>query len=49
MTLAGTLYSGGEIATFQFCGYFTMTHHQWEPWRFSVMVVVAGASAWSAT
>ena len=43
VTLAGTLYSAGEIATFQFCGYFTMTHHQWEPWRFSVMVVVAGA------
>jgi len=43
VTLAGTLYSAGEIATFQFCGYFTMTHHGWEPWRFSVMVVVAGA------
>lgn len=43
VTLAGTLYSAGEIATFQFCGYFTLTHHHWEPWRFSVMVVVAGA------
>jgi len=43
VTLAGTLYSAGEIAVFQFCGYFTMTAHHWEPWRFSVMVVVAGA------
>lgn len=43
VTLAGTLYSAGEIAVFQFCGYFTLTHHQWEPWRFSVMVVAAGA------
>jgi MFS family permease len=43
VTIAGTLYSAGEIAAFQFCGYFTMTQHHWEPWRFSVMVVAAGA------
>lgn len=43
VTLAGGLYSAGEIAVFQFCGYFTLTTHGWEPWRFSLMVVGAGA------
>jgi putative MFS transporter len=43
VTLAGGLYSAGEISVFQFCGYFTLTEHAWEPWRFSTMVLVAGA------
>lgn len=43
VTLAGTLYSAGEIGVFQFCGYFTLNTHGWEPWRFSLMVVGAGA------
>jgi MFS family permease len=42
ITLAGTLYAAGETGVFQFCGYFTLNTHHWEPWRFSVMVVVAG-------
>lgn len=42
VTLAGTLYAAGETGVFQFCGYFTLNTHHWEPWRFSVMVVVAG-------
>lgn len=43
VTLAGGLYAMGEIAVFQFCGYFTLTTHGWEPWQFSAMVVGAGA------
>lgn len=43
VTLAGGLYAAGEIAVFQFCGYFTLTTHGWAPWQFSVMVVGAGA------
>jgi MFS family permease len=43
VTLAGTLYAAGETGVFQFCGYFTLTTHGWEPWRFSLMVVLAGA------
>ena len=43
VTLAGALYSAGETGVFQFCGYFTLNTHHWEPWRFSLMVVVAGA------
>lgn len=43
ITLAGALYAAGETAVFQFCGYFTLTTHHWEPWRFSLMVVLAGA------
>ena len=42
VTLAGTLYAAGETGVFQFCGYFTLNTHHWEPWRFSLMVVVAG-------
>ncbi len=43
LTLAGGLFAIGEIAVFQFCGYFTLTTHGWEPWRFSLMVIGAGA------
>lgn len=43
ITLAGGFYSAGEIAVFQFCGYFTLTTHGWAPWQFSTMVVGAGA------
>ncbi|MBY0274776.1 MFS transporter [Candidatus Binatia bacterium] len=42
VTLAGALYAAGETGVFQFCGYFTLNTHHWEPWRFSLMVVVAG-------
>lgn len=42
VTLAGALYAAGETGVFQFCGYFTLNAHGWEPWRFSVMVVIAG-------
>jgi predicted MFS family arabinose efflux permease len=42
ITAAGALYAAGEISVFQFCGYFTMNFHGWEPWRFSAMVVAAG-------
>jgi MFS family permease len=43
VTLAGGLYAVGEIGVFQFCGYFVLTNHRWEPWQFSTMVVGAGA------
>lgn len=43
ITLAGTLYAAGETGVFQFCGYFTLHTHHWEPWQFSLMVVGAGA------
>ena len=44
VTPAGALYlHGRETGVFQFCGYFTLNTHHWEPWRFSLMAVVAGA------
>ncbi|HZR80765.1 MAG TPA: MFS transporter [Candidatus Binatia bacterium] len=43
VTLAGGLYSAGEVSVFQFCGFFTITTHGWQPWQFSVMVLLAGA------
>jgi putative MFS transporter len=41
--VVGVLAPFGSMAVFQFIGYFTQTVHGWEPWRFSVMVLVGGA------
>jgi MFS family permease len=38
----GILGPFGSMAVFQFIGYFTQTVHGWEPWRFSVMVLLGG-------
>ncbi len=40
--LVGGLAPVGSMPVFQFIGYFTQTVHGWEPWRFSVMVLVGG-------
>ena len=40
--VVGILGPFGSMAVFQFIGYFTQTVHGWEPWRFSVMVLVGG-------
>jgi len=39
----GALSAAGTAVVFQFIGYFVRTVHQWEPWRYSVMVIVCGA------
>jgi len=40
--LVGALVAFGAMPAFQFIGYFTLTVHRWEPWRFSAMVLFGG-------
>lgn len=39
---AGAFVSFGHAVVFAFIGYFVMTVHGWEPWQYSVMVIVCG-------
>jgi MFS family permease len=42
ISVVALVASVGQIAAFQFTGYFTQTFHGWEPWEFSVMVIGGG-------
>ena len=37
------LMAAGGAPVFQFTGYFVQTAHAWQPWQFSLMVVLGGA------
>lgn len=39
----GMLASFGQAVVFAFIGYFVQEVHGWEPWQYSVMVIVCGA------
>jgi MFS family permease len=41
--VAGLLVAVGQVAVFQFTGWFTQTVHGWSPGQFATMVVMGGA------
>jgi MFS family permease len=41
--LAGLLVAVGEVAVFQFTGWYTQTVHGWSPGEYSTMVIAGGA------
>lgn len=41
--LVGSISSFGHAVVHAFIGYFVLTFHQWQPWQYSVMVVLCGA------
>lgn len=41
--LVGGISSFGHAVVHAFIGYFVLTFHKWEPWQYSVMVVLCGA------
>jgi MFS family permease len=41
--LVGAITSFGHAVVHAFIGYFVLTFHHWEPWQYSVMVILCGA------
>jgi MFS family permease len=43
IVLVGAMTSFGHAVVHAFIGYFVLTFHKWEPWQYSIMVVLCGA------
>lgn len=43
IVVVGSVASFGEAVVHAFIGYFVLTFHSWQPWQYSIMVVLCGA------